>query len=164
MVCGVEVLMDLQWECIEVFVFGGCEGCCGFCSDNWCFVNVLIWMVCLGSWWWDLFECFGNYQMVKWCYYCWVENGVFDQFFVVFVLEVDLDWVLIDSISIWVQVQVLGVLFKRGVLWFRVLVGYVVGQVLRFMYFVMFLVYFFVLFLVWVNVVMCFLVSFYCGV
>ena len=111
---GYQQLRDDQWAIIEPFVFGGCKGKRGPCSNARNVINALLWLARSGARWRDIPERYGKFHTTKMRYYRWLEVGIIDQIFEALVKEADMAWLQIDSTVIKVHKHAAGTPLKKG--------------------------------------------------
>lgn len=85
----------MEFFCLGKVIDWGCSG-----KDNWLFLEVVLWIVCIGSLWCDLFFYFGKWNIVFKRYCDWVKVGVFENIFVFVNEDVDLEYVMIDGMIV----------------------------------------------------------------
>lgn len=109
-----DCLTDAQWARLAGLMPGGCKGKRGPRSDNRRFLDAVLWMARAGARWRDLPDRFGRSGTVKQRYYDWIERGVFAEIFQALSVEVDLEWLSIDSTIVRAHQHAAGARRKKG--------------------------------------------------
>ena len=107
-------LTDDQWARIAPMMPGGCKGKRGPRTNNRLFMDAILWMARSGARWRDLPERFGDYRIIKWRYYDWIERDVLSGIFNALSFDVDLEWVSVDATVIRAHQHAAGARKEKG--------------------------------------------------
>ena len=107
-------LRDDQWDKIKDFLPGRVGHVGGTAANNRLFVEAVIYRYRTGCPWRDLPERFGSGKAVHRRYRRWCEAGVFDRIFKALSLDMDLEYVSLDSTSVRAHQHSTGALKKSG--------------------------------------------------
>ena len=83
-----------------------CRG--GNARNNRVFLDGVFWILRTGAPWRDLSECYGNWNSVFRRFCRWRDRGVWEKLLDSFVLEPDLEWLMIDASHIKAHHQAAG--------------------------------------------------------
>lgn len=109
-----DALTDEQWARLAPLMPGGCKGKRGPRTDNWRFMNALLWMARSGARRCDLPERFGDYRTVKRRYYDWVERDVLGEIFRFLAADADSEWLMVDSTIVRAHQHAAGARTQKG--------------------------------------------------